>query len=684
MLHNSSLKGLTSANSSTAKFMGRFRNIFAAVALLFLAEFSFAAAGYKVSIKGDLEGSYILHGWHWGQKYSVDTVSAAKGKVVFKGKQDLECGTYAISGADGKRVAEFIVPTENEGFRCMLELSGREISIKKGNGENTLFVEFQNLINWEWEQIKGKEGFLAKIRELQERASTQFGGTLVDIILSNNLFAPETAIQMRESFPFDNPAITNTYFAKEKIVQYLELLRESRYDFIIKEVNSLIGSIQDKNLQSKVAHTAYEFFYSSKIMGYEGIAVEIAREWFLNDKLEWPNEEGKFMLRTFVEFNKNSLLGMEAPELNLTDTSGTAVPLHSLDSEYTIVYFYTDECRSCINETPKLVDFVNGYDRGVLSVYAVYAEGNRDKWLKYIDDNLYIYNPFLNWVNVYDPDYSSGFQMLYNVIKTPQIFLLDKEMKIVGRGLSVDMLRNILEERNDMRDLARDLLEKSFATMAGDSASIRAVINAVLKNYGDDGATSKEFIWDCYTTLGHSSTYSLQEEAIWLAEKYIIGMPELWSKKLLDKVHGEVQRFNMNRLGSKAAEITLEMVDGSSIGLSDVTTKYKVLYFYRPNCGMCSAVTPKMAQLYKRFKGKLDIEFIAINLGGSFGEWVGYMQQTGAGWIDARGTDGDSSPIYKKYWLQNIPAIYLLENGIVVAKDINDIDLEEILNTITK
>ena len=80
------------------------------------------------------------------------------------------------------------------------------------------------------------------------------------------------------------------------------------------------------------------------------------------------------------------------------------------------------------------------------------------------------------------------------------------------------------------------------------------------------------------------------------------------SKKLLDKVHGEVQRFNMNRLGSKAAEITLEMVDGSSIGLSDVTTKYKVLYFYRPNCGVCAEVTPKMAAIYNEFKEKIDIE----------------------------------------------------------------------------
>ena len=506
----------------------------------------------------------------------------------------------------------------------------------------------------------------------------------MDIILTNNLFAPQTAEQLKENFPFGNKIIANTNFAKEKVQQYLALLQYNHYGTVKEKVYELIESGEDRSLQGKLAHTAYEFFYNTKIMGQEGIAVEIARDWFLSNKLEWPNEEGKFMLRTFVEFNRHSLIGMDAPELNLQDTTGTTVPLRSMDTEYTIVYFYTDDCRSCREETPKLVDFVNGYSHGPLSVYAVYAESNPDKWKKYIEENLYIWHPFVNWVNVYDPDYSSGFQMLYNVMKTPQMFLLDKEMKIIGRGLSVESLKQMLDSRNNLRDRTRAFLEESFNSMADDTAGIREVINAVLDQNSNDEEGYKDFVWDCYATLGRSASYLLQEQAIWVAEKYILGRPDLWSAILADRVKEEVRRFNMNRLGEKAAQIALERADGSSILLEDVTNEYKVLYFYRPNCGMCSAVTPKMAKLYNGFKDKLDIEFIAINLGGSTREWIEYIGNCGAEWTNVRGTDGDSSGIYSAYWLQNIPAIYLLKDNIVVAKDINDIDLEEILNTLTK
>ena len=97
---------------------------------------------------------------------------------------------------------------------------------------------------------------------------------------------------------------------------------------------------------------------------------------------------------------------------------------------------------------------------------------------------------------------------------------------------------------------------------------------------------------------------------------------------------------------------------------------------------MCSQVTPKMAELYNEFKDKLDIQFLAINLGGGYREWIEYTQMIGADWENHRGSDGDSSPIYAEYHLENIPAIYLLINNIVVAKGINEIDLKEILNSI--
>ena len=47
-----------------------------------------------------------------------------------------------------------------------------------------------------------------------------------------------------------------------------------------------------------------------------------------------------------------------------------------------------------------------------------------------------------------------------------------------------------------------------------------------------------------------------------------------------------------------------------------------------------------------------------------------------------RGPGGDSGEIYNKYYIDNIPQIYLLINGTVAAKGINDIDLKEILKSI--
>ena len=660
------------------------RTILYTIAILLSCSGMAIAANYKITLRGIPDGEYVLHGWNWGEKYSIDTVRALKGKTVFKGKNDLECGTYIISGIDGKRVVEFVVSPQNSRFKAEYLVDGRKISIKKGNLENSLYVEFQNLINWKWEELGGKEEFLSTLGNLQKRVKGQIPGSLMDIILSNNLFAPQTAEELQENFPFGDAAVVNTNFVKEKVQQYLALLQYNNYNNVKEKVYDLIESGESRSVQGKLAHTAYEFFYNTKIMGQEGIAVEIARDWFLSNKLEWPNEEGKFMLRTYVEFNRHSLIGMEAPELNLQDTTGTPIPLHSMDTEYTIVYFYTDDCRSCREETPKLVDFVNGYSHGPLSVYAVYADSNPDKWKEYINSNLDIYHPFVNWTNVYDPDYSSGFQMLYNVMKTPQMFLLDKEMKIIGRGLSVDMLKDILNNNNDLRDKTRTFLEESFNSMADDTSGIRKVINAVLDQNSNEAEGYKDFVWDCYATLGRSADYQLQEQAIWVAEKYILGRSDLWSSRLADRVKEEVRRFNMNRLGEKAAQITLERADGSSILLEDVTNEYKVLYFYRPNCGMCSAVTPKMAKLYNEYKGKLDIEFIAINLGGGTREWIDYIGSCGADWTNVRGTDGDSSGIYGAYWLQNIPAIYLLKDNIVVAKDIDDIDLENILKYIIK
>ena len=474
----------------------------------------------------------------------------------------------------------------------------------------------------------------------------------------------------------------DTATAKAKVEQYLRLIQYSHTDTILAKVDNLIQAGDDEQTKSFMAYTAYNFFYNSPLMGQEGIAVKIAQKWFLSDKLPWPNEEGKFMLKAFVEFNKHSLIGMEAPQLELQDSSGRKISLNSLQAEYTILYFYTDQCSTCKEQTPQLVDFVNSYNDGVLAVYAVYADSKESAWKEYIKENLYIYNPFTYWTDVYDPDFSSGFHMLYNVMKTPQMFLIDKEKRIIGRGLDVEALKELLARKNQERDEMYSLFEAIFAPVKGNPTEIAQTIDLFAQRTIGTPETFRDIMSGMFLWLNMDEDYTLQEGAAYLAEKYIVNLPDRWSKVYLEQVKQSLEAFNRNRLGQKAADLQLERQDMTPIDISDITTEYKVLYFYRPNCGVCGQTTPQLASIYNRYKELLDMEVVAVNLGKSYSEWINYISTIGTQWENVRGIDGDSGDIYGSYYLESIPAIYLLKDNVVIAKNIDFNELEKILKFI--
>jgi len=53
-----------------------------------------------------------------------------------------------------------------------------------------------------------------------------------------------------------------------------------------------------------------------------------------------------------------------------------------------------------------------------------------------------------DWISVWDPDMSSGFQEKFNVRSTPKIFLLDKDKIIIGRDLNTENLEELLTNQN--------------------------------------------------------------------------------------------------------------------------------------------------------------------------------------------------------------------------------------------
>ncbi|MEG0517889.1 MAG: redoxin domain-containing protein [Bacteroidales bacterium] len=708
------------------------------ITLFILCNTAFAKEGSQIIVRADsknLYNSYILSIYEWGEKRGIDTVQAdKKGKIVFSTNTSLPYGQYVIDGFTGEvggkinRLLEFMVSPQNrkqvENSSFTIDSTG--ILQKRGSLENQIYTEFQNLLNTGWNQLNNAEELNTKIQEIITKTEKECSGSILEIMLKNTLFPAGSAQQILEKFPFGDSLILNTAFGKAKVKQYLQAIELNPNDTLIRLTDNLIkgnwvtnkgdeGRDGDMNkregegegegegngnanketgiakisaqLQALIACTAFDYFYKSAIMGQEGIAVHIAQEWFLNGKLEWPNKEGLFMLQMFVNTNKHSLIGMQAPNLKLVDTLGKIISLNSLEGDYTILYFYTDDCHTCKVETPKLVDFVNEYKGGILTIYAVYTQANIENWKTYINKEFVLYNPFVNWVNVYDPLFESGFHMLYNVLSTPQMFLLDKDKKIIGRNLKTDSLMELLQAKNkEADDLHKFFTDFFTKTGALDTTSIHTGIDAFYSKSAQKPELFREIFRELFNFLRLSSDYRLQEGAAYLGQKYILDKKELWSNgSFVEQVKRAIAVFNMNPLGGKAANLSLESINGSSIELYDIRNEYKVLYFYKINCGICGLVSKELQKLYDTYKNSKDIniEFIAINTGTDYKEWVKHVAQNGFTWQETWGGE-DADEIYENYYLENVPGIYLLKDNIVIAKDVNDLDLKELLETIVK
>ena len=148
----------------------------------------------------------------------------------------------------------------------------------------------------------------------------------------------------------------------------------------------------------------------------------------------------------------------------MTDTSSQKwYDFYSLDSDYTILYFWDPGCGHCKKETPKLNELYEKKlkDRNVAVFAVAKATGDDfDKWRKFIKEKE------LSFINVgltqeiYDlarKDIHSlipakttlesiNYQVTYDIFSTPRVWILDKDKVIIGKGLGVAQLEDFLDK----------------------------------------------------------------------------------------------------------------------------------------------------------------------------------------------------------------------------------------------
>ncbi len=144
----------------------------------------------------------------------------------------------------------------------------------------------------------------------------------------------------------------------------------------------------------------------------------------------------------YQSLSANTDAGGKAPEINLNDTNGKALPLSSLKGKVVLIDFWASWCMPCRQENPNVVRMYDKYKDKGFTVYSVSLDESKDAWLKAIkDDNL-------SWPNhVSDlKGWQSSAAALYSVTSIPATFLLDREGNIIAKNLRGPELEQKLQQ----------------------------------------------------------------------------------------------------------------------------------------------------------------------------------------------------------------------------------------------
>ena len=258
-------------------------------------------------------------------------------------------------------------------------------------------------------------------------------------------FLPLTTIKAQNAHfwdgieAFDGPTDENPVLAAQ-LDFYFDKMVAPLPDSITLEINRLIERTNNNtDLRDFILWHLLEKFRHPEYMSQDQVFVWLYDKYFSRLEIKDLNKTNLALIREKAETFRRLALFNLAPNFAISDS----VDLHSIGSEYTVLFFYDHDCDVCQQEMqdldsicaehPKIIVLaidMNPDSAGESSGgFAIRPQGNGD-----------LQSP-IQFRRITNPSELIG---LYDIETTPLIYVLDRDKRIVGKKIRAKQIPMLL------------------------------------------------------------------------------------------------------------------------------------------------------------------------------------------------------------------------------------------------
>jgi thiol-disulfide isomerase/thioredoxin len=469
---------------------------------LFFSLFLFAfavtianAQGYKVTLHAPQYNSGLAYlTYYYGKNMNVQdsAIVNAKGVAVFEGKDKILPGVYSIVLPGKSRLFDFLIAKKQIIDISVPDTADIINTVKiTGAEENGLFEQYQKfasekgkLLQKELEAYKtsttkaDSTAHEKKYKELNDELNIYRDNVIKDhpesmlatlltsmkpvpVLYSDPKTHEDSVANFNyykkhywDGITFMDDRIIRTPFFLPKLENYYTNVVPPMPDSIIKESDyMLLLARSSPEMYKFLLNWLTDQYIYPKYMGQDAVFVHLFEKYHSKGVSSWLNEKQLKTISDRAYMLMANLIGEQAANLQMVDSSGNEKPLYNINSNYVVIVFWDPTCGHCQKQVPRLDSIYNAkWKNEGVKMYGVLTETKDfDEWKKFIrDKNLG------SWINVYETEAQrkivqdskqASYKQLYDVIQTPTIYLLDKDKKIIAKKLTMEQVDDVLDAK---------------------------------------------------------------------------------------------------------------------------------------------------------------------------------------------------------------------------------------------